>query len=139
MDQVFCGGGGCFSQDGFLMGKVTPDCSCQFYRTDGSWTKQVVKDTEKPGDRANSIARVVTANKAIANTSKDTVDTTVRKGVDKVDNVDINKAERDYDDLLSQITATTLLMSGLLSCPTRLQSSTSQCGSYPEPGLGERD
>jgi len=120
VDQVWCGGAGCFSQDGFLMGKVTPAGAVQFYRTDGSWTKQVVKDTEKPVDRATNIGRVVTANKAVATTTKDTVDTRVGKVVDKADNVDINKAERDYDELLSQITTPTLLpllRSGLLSYP----------------------
>jgi len=118
VDQVWSGGAGCFSQDGFLMGKVAADGTAQFYRTDGSWTKQAVKDTEKPVDKATNIGRAVTANKAVA--TRDTVDTKARKVVDKVDNVDINKAERDYDDLLSQITTPTmlpLLRSGLLSYP----------------------
>jgi len=139
IDEVYCFGPGFSSQDGFLLGKVLPDGALQFYRTDSSWGKTVkTVDKVTTMDRATGEASAVTADKAIATSNEVTVEkvlvrnaTDIRKGDTKVaskeskstktaENVDVNKAERDYEELLTQITSSTLLpllRSGLLSYP----------------------
>jgi len=142
VDEVYSVGTGYFSADGFLMGKVKPAGSVEFYRTDSSWNKVNKKVALKTDDKPAFIAKVVTANMSAATVdtvpkksvkkaeiavktvkerhNTDIVDAAVKKGVNKAGVVDINKAERDYDELLSQINSPTLLpllRSGLLSYP----------------------
>jgi len=138
--EIYCCGPGSFSHDGFMMGKVRPEGSVEFFRTDSRWGK---RDKIKTVDRPTSNTTSTTADKAIATSDKAIVDSKAEKPVgkqiiaksvagkrySKVDSVNpkesnivekTEKAQQNHEELLSQITSSTLLpllRSGLLSYP----------------------
>jgi len=121
VETVFCGGSGCITRDGFLMGKIKSEGSVQFYRTDSVWKKQTVRKFTRPphltAEKATN-AKAETLDVSSNISKKKAVNTIVR---DTTDNSNVHKAERDYEQLLSQITPTTLLpllKSGSLSYPS---------------------
>jgi len=141
VNEIYCFGPGSFSHDGFIMVKVKPDGSVEFFRTDDIWGKAVDKvDTV---DRASGIATATTSDKASATTDKATVDlrtvklvgkqvnahSVFRRDPTKVGSVTSKESnivkqseivQQNHEELLAQITSPTLLpllRSGLLSYP----------------------